>query len=141
MLALLDVQPDRVEEVERALGLPNWASRRIAPARLQLGPREWQGPAAGQSSRLHPPTVGQDLRWLLVTHGVLTPEAAARAVQGSVGAQRQAVQAMDPELNEYVDMVLLQGPPEARPPMESRLLRNPVARTPSGEFKLIAYTG
>eukprot|EP00969_Alexandrium_andersonii_P154131 6814248-Alexandrium_andersonii.AAC.1 len=25
--------------------------------------------------------------------------------------------------------------------MERRLLRNPVARTPSGEFRLIAYTG
>eukprot|EP00969_Alexandrium_andersonii_P297462 13146722-Alexandrium_andersonii.AAC.1 len=47
---------------------------------------------------------------------------------------------MDPELNDDVDMVLLQGPPEARSPMERRILRNPAVRTPSGEFKLIPYT-
>eukprot|EP00969_Alexandrium_andersonii_P289044 12775785-Alexandrium_andersonii.AAC.1 len=42
---------------------------------------------------------------------------------------------MDPELNDYVDMVLLQGTPETRFPVERRLLRDPVARTPRGECK------
>eukprot|EP00969_Alexandrium_andersonii_P033637 1470645-Alexandrium_andersonii.AAC.1 len=64
--------------------------------------------------------MGQDLRWLLVTHGVLPPEEAARAVSGAVGVQvsGQAVLAMNPEVGEYADMVLLQGPPETRGPME-----------------------
>eukprot|EP00969_Alexandrium_andersonii_P222486 9826708-Alexandrium_andersonii.AAC.1 len=72
--------------------------------------------------------MGQDLRWLVVTQGVLTPEDAARAVQRAIGVPvaGQAAQAMNPEVGDFVDMVLLQGPPESRSPMERRLTRNPV---------------
>eukprot|EP00969_Alexandrium_andersonii_P277648 12272667-Alexandrium_andersonii.AAC.1 len=106
MLVLVDVPPDRVEEVEKDLGLQAWASRRVTPARLQLGPLEGERTLAGRLLRLHPPAMGQDLRWLLVTQGVLTPEDAARAAQCAVGAQMagQAAQAMDPELGDFVDM-------------------------------------
>eukprot|EP00969_Alexandrium_andersonii_P330774 14619636-Alexandrium_andersonii.AAC.1 len=83
-----------------------WASRRMTPARLQVGRPEGGRPLAGRAVRLHPPAMGQDLRWLLVTQGVLLPEDAARAVSRAVGIQvaGPAVQAMDPEVGDYVDM-------------------------------------
>eukprot|EP00969_Alexandrium_andersonii_P066408 2927835-Alexandrium_andersonii.AAC.1 len=55
MLALADVQPNRVGKVERALGLQRWASRRATPVWLQLGPRGACGPSVGAALRLHPP--------------------------------------------------------------------------------------
>eukprot|EP00969_Alexandrium_andersonii_P350861 15434156-Alexandrium_andersonii.AAC.1 len=68
-----------------------------------MGPLEHDRGLAGRAVRLHPPALGQDLRWLLVTQGVLPPEEAARAVSGAVGVQvaGQAVQAFDPEIGEY----------------------------------------
>eukprot|EP00969_Alexandrium_andersonii_P119400 5278764-Alexandrium_andersonii.AAC.1 len=87
MLVLVDVQPDRVEDIEQELGLDRWASRRLVPSRLQIGPLEGARQVMGRSLRLHPPTMGQDLRWLLVTQGILPPDVAARAVSGAVGAQ------------------------------------------------------
>eukprot|EP00969_Alexandrium_andersonii_P074544 3287846-Alexandrium_andersonii.AAC.2 len=67
MLVLVDVQPDRVEDIEQELGLARWASRRLVPSRLQMGPLEGVRQVVGRSLQLHLPTVGQDLRWLLVT--------------------------------------------------------------------------
>eukprot|EP00969_Alexandrium_andersonii_P021186 925118-Alexandrium_andersonii.AAC.1 len=83
--------------------------------------------------------MGQDLRWLLATQGVVTPEEAARAVRGALGVELsgQSAQAVDPEHGDYVDMVLLQGPPESRAPMERRLLRDPSIRTESGALRLL----
>eukprot|EP00969_Alexandrium_andersonii_P024579 1072587-Alexandrium_andersonii.AAC.1 len=38
-------------------------------------------------------------------------------------------------------MVLLQGPPEARSPMERRLARDPSVRTETGALRLLPFTG
>eukprot|EP00969_Alexandrium_andersonii_P004772 206713-Alexandrium_andersonii.AAC.1 len=76
---------------------------------MHIGPRQACGAATGNPLRLHRPATGQDLWWLLVTHGVLAPEEAARMVQPSVGAQvaGQEVEAIAVDLGDYVDMVLL----------------------------------
>eukprot|EP00969_Alexandrium_andersonii_P282647 12495425-Alexandrium_andersonii.AAC.1 len=58
MLVLVDVQPDRVEDVEQELGLARWASRRLVPSRLQMGPLEGGRELTGRSLRLHPPHHG-----------------------------------------------------------------------------------
>eukprot|EP00969_Alexandrium_andersonii_P178548 7894143-Alexandrium_andersonii.AAC.1 len=53
----------------------------------------------------------------------------------------QEAQALGPDLNDCEDMILLQGPPEARAPMERRLLHDPVVRSENGEFRLLPHTG
>eukprot|EP00969_Alexandrium_andersonii_P113886 5034276-Alexandrium_andersonii.AAC.1 len=74
---------------------------------------------------------------------MVTPEEAAHAARRALGVELsgQCAQAVDPDLGDYVEMVLLRGPLEARAPMERRLLRDPRIRTESGELRLLPYTG
>eukprot|EP00969_Alexandrium_andersonii_P196373 8675626-Alexandrium_andersonii.AAC.1 len=47
LLTLADLQPDRAEEVERALDLARWSSRLVCPARMQPSPPALAGAGAG----------------------------------------------------------------------------------------------
>eukprot|EP00969_Alexandrium_andersonii_P362285 15459372-Alexandrium_andersonii.AAC.1 len=55
---------------------------------MQAGPPAQAGAGGGGGSlRLHPPAMGQDLRWLLATQGSVTPEEAARAARSALGVE------------------------------------------------------
>ena len=142
-LLLTNVAPAEVQAVLREAGIERWLRGVVAPpCRMVAGPEYRDGGQAIVPARLSHASEGHDLQWLVNTAGHVDAGAAALAAGAAIDAlvTGTPVSALDPDTDDFTEMVLLRTHPAAAAAMRRLVSVTQWLHVAGRRYRLLPFT-